>query len=66
MTRLGIALLAVAAAALGIAGFFFTATEPLPPWLDRIVYVCFWYFWAPGLVGLAFVVIGWMRRKRSA
>ncbi len=47
-----------------LVGLFFTATT-VPPWLDAALYVCFWFWWVPGILGPACLLYGITRRRRK-
>jgi hypothetical protein len=42
----------------------FTATT-IPRWLDAAGFVCFWFFWVPGILGLGCLLWGITKRSRK-
>lgn len=62
MIVLGAVLLGLSICMLVLAASLFTATT-IPPWLDAVGFVCFWFFWIPGILGLVCLVRGIIKRS---
>jgi hypothetical protein len=55
----GIAVTCVTPLAFLFVACTFTLSSPLPPFWDRVGYLCFWFgWWAPPLVGVPLIIFG--------